>query len=88
MTPERVVIPWRCHAKPAALGGKTCGRLNTEARALNFHGSRLEYCEACGCTKVASDLRAQARSTTYEGIATAMADQWGPLLRSESRAAA
>lgn len=49
---------WTCHAHPAAKGGKPCGHVNRGApRSREFHGRRLEYCEACGCTRIASDDR-------------------------------
>lgn len=47
-------MPWACHAKPAALGGATCGFVNVTG--LRFNG--LMCCESCGCTKAASDYRA------------------------------
>ena len=43
---------WTCHAKPAATG-KTCGHVN----AAGIHHNGNLCCEACGCTKVASDAR-------------------------------
>lgn len=48
--------PWTCHAKPAALGGKTCGHHN--ARGGWVAGVfRIVCCESCGATKAASDAR-------------------------------
>ncbi len=46
------VYGWTCHAKPAATG-ETCGHVN--AAGVKYEG--LLCCEACGCTKVASDAR-------------------------------
>lgn len=45
--------PWQCYAHPPKLGGKECGHLNTTERISRS----LTYCEACGCTKIASDDR-------------------------------
>lgn len=45
---------WTCHAKPAALGGKTCGHANDKG------GERFDghvCCAGCGATKFASDAR-------------------------------
>lgn len=46
------VYAWTCHAKPAATG-KTCGHVN----AAGIHHNGNLCCEACGCTKTASDAR-------------------------------
>jgi len=50
-------MTWTCHAHPAALGGKPCCHINTSQQSVQFQGKPLEYCEACGCTKIASDHR-------------------------------
>lgn len=50
-----MIKPWKCHAKPASLNGKTCGHQNVAGRTWN----RLLCCESCGATKIASDLRAK-----------------------------
>lgn len=46
------VYGWTCHAKPATTG-KTCGHVNT----AGIHHNGNLCCEACGCTKIASDAR-------------------------------
>lgn len=49
---------WTCYAKPAALGGKTCGHKNEKgitSRSITRRG--LLCCEECGCSKIASDSR-------------------------------
>jgi hypothetical protein len=53
---------WRCYAHPAALNGKPCGHQNQSKPT--FRG--LIVCEACGCTKIASDSR-RARLEAKEG---------------------
>jgi hypothetical protein len=61
MSKAKKFTPWRCHARPATTG-KTCGHLNTEHN--DFKG--IEVCSACGCTRIASQLRertAQERAT-------------------------
>ena len=45
---------WRCYAKPAWRGGKTCGHVNGKGI---LGPSGLLCCEECGCTKIASDPR-------------------------------
>ena len=50
--PRTHPTPWACHAKPATTG-KTCGHVN----AAGIHHNGNLCCEACGCTKVASDAR-------------------------------
>lgn len=47
---------WACHAKPAALGGKTCGHVN-ETGGITYAGRVC--CAECGATKVASDARSE-----------------------------
>lgn len=44
---------WKCYARPAALGGRTCGHVNETE--LVFHN--LVCCNGCGATKIASDHR-------------------------------
>jgi len=52
--------PWECRARPAALDGRPCGRLNDGPRYVRrFQGGEIEYCQHCGCTRRASDLRAE-----------------------------
>lgn len=46
---------WTCHARPA-LKGSTCGHVNSAGIVDRHH--RIVCCEACGCTKAASDARA------------------------------
>lgn len=46
---------WTCHAKPAALDGKTCGFRNANG-GIRYNG--LVCCASCGATKKASDDRA------------------------------
>lgn len=53
---------WVCCAHPAALGGKECGHANTRGKSASFLGNKLEYCESCGCTKIASDDRERRKS--------------------------
>lgn len=53
---RRIGKPWKCHAKPAAFGGRTCGFENEDGGEL--HGD-LVCCAACGATKFASDDRAR-----------------------------
>jgi hypothetical protein len=50
-------MTWQCHAHPASLGGKPCGHINTAPQSVHFQGKSLEYCDGCGCTKIASDHR-------------------------------
>ncbi len=52
---------WTCFARPAALGGRTCGHHNAAGESLisSYGGSRLLCCAGCGCTKKASDDRAR-----------------------------
>lgn len=51
------MMKWKCHAKPAALNGQTCGHLNKNGLKKHFLGNPLTCCEKCGCTKIASDAR-------------------------------
>jgi hypothetical protein len=60
------VIAWTCHAKPARLGGKTCGHQNTTGGS-SFRN--LVCCDGCGATKIASDDRL-ARETNKERTST------------------
>ena len=46
--------PWRCYAKPALLGGRTCGHENAQG-VRDLKG--LVCCESCGATRIASDAR-------------------------------
>ncbi len=58
---SNVKARWRCHAKPAALGG-TCGHENVAGiRHRRVGQVDLVCCESCGCTKKASDDRERAR---------------------------
>ena len=50
-------MAWTCHAKPAALSGKTCGHVNLDCVKASSMGGIIEYCQSCGCTKIASDAR-------------------------------
>lgn len=50
--------PWECHARPAALNGKTCGHQNTMGGVL-YAG--LVCCAGCGATKAASDARSEKK---------------------------
>jgi len=53
-------MTWTCHAKPVALGGKTCGHVNTGPSLyghIGNHDGRFECCKGCGCTRKASELR-------------------------------
>lgn len=50
---KRAPVAWKCHAKPAALGGKMCGHENTAGIWCNG----VLCCEGCGATKRASDDR-------------------------------
>jgi hypothetical protein len=52
---------WTCFAKPAALGGKTCGHENTGARQTRVMGRVVGYCDGCGCTRKASNDRRDAQ---------------------------
>ena len=45
-----------CHTVPAATG-KPCLHNNVKINTTRFLNKDLEYCEKCGCTKVASDRR-------------------------------
>jgi hypothetical protein len=49
---KRPARPWKCAAKPAALGGRVCGHLNRAG---------APYCAGCGCAKTASDARKGGR---------------------------
>lgn len=49
---------WTCHAKPARLGGRTCGHINQgEPFMARAFMKTIECCKGCGCTKKASDDR-------------------------------
>lgn len=49
---------WTCHAHPVALNGQPCGHENRSGGLVSRSGLyRGAYCEKCGCTKHASDLR-------------------------------
>lgn len=48
---------WTCHARPAALGGRPCGHFNAGGTRRRFENRVLDYCEACGCTRKASEDR-------------------------------
>ncbi len=51
---ELVDTSWKCYARPAWRGGKTCGHDN-KTGIIGPNG--LVCCEECGCTQIASDLR-------------------------------
>jgi hypothetical protein len=61
---------WKCYAKPARLGGETCGHLNKEG--IMYCG--LLCCEKCGCTKFASDDR---RKKVIEGANEVVSEMQG-----------
>lgn len=53
-------MTWKCHARPAALGGATCGHVNAGEPVLARVGGSprpFECCQGCGCTRKASDDR-------------------------------
>lgn len=62
--PTKVAAPstWECRACPAWMGGKPCSSLNVSGAnvcgPLSGHPG-IEFCAACGCTKLASDDRAR-----------------------------
>lgn len=56
-------MKWKCHAKPAALGGRTCGHVNK----LGMKFNSILCCESCGCTKKASDDRRSDDARAREG---------------------
>lgn len=49
--------PWKCHANPAHLNGARCNFINTRRSSYMYQGREVQYCERCGCTKIASDIR-------------------------------
>lgn len=49
-------MTWTCEAIPAATG-RRCGHLNIGGIRFN----RIVCCEECGCTKKASDDRAERK---------------------------
>lgn len=52
--------PWECRARPVALGGRPCGHRNVRGVLRGTaNGERILCCEACGCTRIASDDRAR-----------------------------
>lgn len=53
------MIEWMCHAIPAATGVR-CGHVNKTGGIL--WRRVVVCCEACGCTKKASDDRARRAS--------------------------
>lgn len=64
-TPE--ASTWECRARPAWLGGRTCGHANVSGAnvcgPMSGHPG-VEFCAGCGCTKVASDDRARREAAT------------------------
>lgn len=52
-------MKWTCQAKPAALGGATCGHKNTKGTTHGPPRHPRLCCEKCGCTKIASDSRSK-----------------------------
>ncbi len=72
---------WRCHAKPAGLGGQTCGFLNIpgERKLLRAAMGGGECCAECGCTRIAGTDRykrtagvlARLYVVTYEVLCSA-----------------
>lgn len=55
-------MAWTCHAMPASTG-RRCGHINDGPRYFRtFQGGEIEYCQGCGCTRHASDLRIVARA--------------------------
>lgn len=66
MNVSAVAEPWQCHARPATLGGKTCGHYNATGGIA--HGvNRLTCCESCGATKKASDDRKRREEERTSG---------------------
>jgi hypothetical protein len=61
---------WKCYAKPARLGGETCGHLNKEG--IMYRG--LLCCEKCGCTKFASDYRKRVIDSANEVVSEMQGD--------------
>lgn len=59
---------WTCHARPAALGGRTCGYVNAGGGIMGpvRQGERLVCCADCGCTKIASDHREREAATAAD----------------------
>lgn len=57
-------IKWKCYARPAWRGGKTCGHENTKG-IMGANG--VLCCEECGCTKVASDFRREREERDEKG---------------------
>jgi hypothetical protein len=49
---------WTCHAVPARTG-RRCGHLNEGEPLMKrvFGEKPIEFCQDCGCTRHASDLR-------------------------------
>lgn len=45
-----------CHAVPAGTG-EPCLHNNVKVNTIRAFNKNLEYCEKCGCTKIASDKR-------------------------------
>ena len=49
---------WTCYARPACLGGRTCGHVNERGLVRRgILGAELTCCESCGATKRAGELR-------------------------------
>lgn len=62
------VTPWRCHARPATLKGRECGHYNAKGGLITaMFGQPQAYCGSCGCTKIASDLRAKNNEVAMKG---------------------
>lgn len=59
MTQPDLFTSWVCHARPARLGGR-CGHLNP-GRQVRADRGEMDTCEACGCTRKASEDRERKR---------------------------
>jgi hypothetical protein len=57
--------PWTCHARPASLGGRTCGHLNERGRRAR---SGELCCEACGATQRAGELRLERSDVDGQAV--------------------
>jgi hypothetical protein len=58
---------WRCHARPAANGGKPCGHLNMPGESI---ACRLgnQCCAVCGCTRIAGTDRYKRSKPTQASM--------------------
>jgi hypothetical protein len=55
--PALDATPWKCYARPAALG-RTCGHFNaTGGMRAGTPWNPMRTCESCGCTDIASRAR-------------------------------